>query len=271
MTLSTKLSREKIEEAASFILDACTAGRLIERLPVVCTPSDVDDAYAIQTAILEQRNHDAGGWFVAASNPDMQRQLGLKEAYSARWGNGRFLGSGAVVSSVGSLPVALEAEITFRLGRDLLPREKEYGVAEVIRAVDAVFPSFEVVISCFSDWMEQQPLNLIAEGGVAQLLVLGAPVQDWRSLNLAETPVTVRINGAVAATGSGGNVMGDPINVLVWLANHSSRRGIGLRRGELCNTGMCAPVCFVKPGDQATTDFGALGTVDVAIGRGKHK
>jgi 2-keto-4-pentenoate hydratase len=60
--------------------------------------------------------------------------------------------------------------------------------------------------------------------------------------------------------------MDGPVSVLVWLANHASNRGVGLEKGQLCNTGMCAPVFWVNPGDRAVADFGELGTVEVEVG-----
>ena len=263
------LTEEETQRAAKLILDACAGGRLIEQLPAHCTPTTIEEAYAIQAQVFNARQLETQGWYVAATNPDMQRQLGLKEAFSARWGRGRFLLSGAEIAGPGELPVALEAEITLRLGRSLPVRAAPYRTEEVAEAVEAVHPSFEVVISCFSDWPNQPALNLIAEGGPEQYLVLGGGVDAWRCLDLEDLPVEVTANNATVARGHSANVMGGPLNVLTWLANHASRRGIGLRSQQLCNTGMCAPLCVVKPGDRVRATFGALGMVELSVtGRG---
>lgn len=252
-------------EAAGFILAACDAGQLVDVMPEP-RPHDLADAYAVQDLVFSRRGDGAAGWFASATNRSMLKQLGLEEPYAARWRAGRKVGSPALVRQPGQLPIALEAEVTFELRRDLPARAAAYGEDEVLDAVAAVRPSFEVVISCFADWMNQPPLNLIAEGGTEQVLVCGAAHPDWRSLDLAALPVRVLVDGAERAAGSTSLVLDGPVSVLVWLANHASRRGFGLKAGQYCNTGMCAPVHFASVGERAVAHFGPLGTVEVTVG-----
>lgn len=255
-----------IDSGAREILAACAEGRLIRTMRAAA-PRRLQDAYAMQDRLFALHGETgAAGWFASATNRDMLRQLGLREPYAARWRPNRFLQAPALVAAPGNLPIALEAEVTFRLGRDLPPRAETYGAAEVAAAVDAVHPSLEIVISCFEDWITQPPLNLVAEGGTAQFLVYGAGRADWQDLDLAGLPVTLTVNGCLRAEGAGRNVLDGPLSVLVWLANHAAARGEGLRANQLCNTGMCAPVVAVQPGDRAIAAFGALGAVEVAVG-----
>jgi 2-keto-4-pentenoate hydratase len=260
------LSESDVGRATDFLLEATAGGRLIDALPLDCTPGTIDEAYAIQAKVFAARESGAAkGWYVGAANPDMQRQLGLNEAFSARWRTDRFLPSGAVVAQHGNLPTALEAEVTLRLGQDLPPREREYQPEEVARAVESMHASIEVVITCFSDWLNQLPLSLIAEGGPEQYLVVGPPVTDWQALDLESMPVAMTVNDSTVAEGNVTNVTGGPLGVLVWLANHASRRGIGLGRGQFVNTGTCAPPYWVEPGDQARACFERLGDVELTI------
>lgn len=261
-----RLSEDDVARAAEFLLEASAAGRLIDGLPLDCTPETIEDAYAIQAAIFTARESGAAkGWYVGAANPDMQRQLGLDEAFSARWRTDRFLPSGAEVSHHGALPTALEAEITFCLGQDLPPRDSDYHHEEVADAVESMHASIEVVITCFSDWLNQRPLSLIAEGGPEQYLVLGLQVSDWQTLEQQALEVVVDVNGSTVAEGNLTNVTGGPLGVLVWLANHASRRGIGLRRGQFVNTGTCAAPYWVEPGDRVRACFARLGEVELTI------
>jgi 2-keto-4-pentenoate hydratase len=77
----------------------------------------------------------------------------------------------------------------------------------------------------------------------------------------------VWINGARAATGSGGNVLGDPRNALVWLAEGLRRHGRTLRAGELVTTGTTTAPVPVGPGDEVRADFGELGEVEFRFAR----
>ena len=62
--------------------------------------------------------------------------------------------------------------------------------------------------------------------------------------------------------GSGANVLGDPRNVLVWLANALSERGLGLKAGQVVTTGSAADVIQVNSGDEVIADFGSLGVAE---------
>ena len=39
-------------------------------------------------------------------------------------------------------------------------------------------------------------------------------------------------NGTVGVEGAGANALGDPLFFLTWLANHLSKRGIGIKAGR---------------------------------------
>src|SRR5262249_38252356 len=83
----------------------------------------------------------------------------------------------------------------------------------------------------------------------AWFFVLGPEAANWRAVDLAAHPVIAYRNGAVAQSGSGANVLGDPRAALAWLANDRARRGDGLRAGEVVTTGTCVKPVAVAPGD----------------------
>jgi 2-keto-4-pentenoate hydratase len=65
------------------------------------------------------------------------------------------------------------------------------------------------------------------------------------------------------AEGSGANVLGDPVEALVWLANDQRQRGDGLRAGQAVITGSCTGVNMAEAGDKARAEFGTLGAVEL--------
>jgi 2-keto-4-pentenoate hydratase len=73
------------------------------------------------------------------------------------------------------------------------------------------------------------------------------------------------INGKPVATGSGGNVLGDPRVALTWIANELSTYAGGIAAGQFVTTGTCVIPPAVMPGDVFTADFGDLGTHEVRL------
>ena len=72
-------------------------------------------------------------------------------------------------------------------------------------------------------------------------------------------------DGEEVAAGIGADVLGDPCEAMVWLANELRARGLGLLAGDLVITGACTPPHPIAAGDAMTGDFGALGRVEVAF------
>ena len=63
-------------------------------------------------------------------------------------------------------------------------------------------------------------------------------------------------------------MLGHPLSALTWLANELSRRGEGMRAGDLVAAGTCTGLHFADPGSTVLADFGpALGRVTIRFGR----
>ena len=92
-----------------------------------------------------------------------------------------------------------------------------------------------------------------------------ARTADWRGLDLKSHRVAVRVNGAAGGAGEGARALGDPMNVMMWLANQQARVGRGLKAGVIVSTGTCTGIDAVAPGDTVVADIGTLGTVDIAF------
>jgi len=159
-----------------------------------------------------------------------------------------------------------EAEFAFRMGDDLPPRRDPYTQAEVLARVAALHPSIELPDSRYEHFERVGALQLIADNACAHYFVLGAAAPDsWRTLDLSQYKVRGLRNGAVAETGQGANVLGDPRFALTWVANELSRFGYGLKKDQVVMTGTCVKPMAIAVGDRIQADFGELGTVSVAI------
>lgn len=72
-------------------------------------------------------------------------------------------------------------------------------------------------------------------------------------------------NGAVAESGVGANVLGDPRIALTWLVNELSQFGYRLRKNQVVITGTCVKPMPIAVGDRIEGDFGKLGGISVKI------
>ena len=82
---------------------------------------------------------------------------------------------------------------------------------------------------------------------------------------LSDNQHVVELNGAELGRGSGRDVLGGPMKVLEWLADHLSQRGRGLRAGDIVMTGSIVPTQFPRSGDRYTFDLAGIGKLSLAV------
>jgi 2-keto-4-pentenoate hydratase len=166
----------------------------------------------------------------------------------------------------GNIMRVAEAEFAFRMRASLPPRERVYGVQEVLDAVESVHPAVEVPDSRYEDYARVGAPQLIADCACACWLIVGeAADADWRPLDLASHQVATFLNDRPSATGVGSNVLRDPRLALTWLANELRTYGQGLTAGDIVTTGTCIDPVAITPGDSFRVDFGQLGELVVFL------
>jgi 2-oxo-3-hexenedioate decarboxylase/2-keto-4-pentenoate hydratase len=126
-------------------------------------------------------------------------------------------------------------------------------------AVGACMAAIEVVDDRYEDYRALDVPTLIADDFFNAAGVLGAPVASWRDLDLAAVRGRMRINGAEAGTGRGGDILGHPLEALAWLANALAARGSCLRRGEFVLLGSVVETQWVAAGDRVEVEIEGLG------------
>jgi 2-keto-4-pentenoate hydratase len=253
--------------AAETLFDMRLTKRTAAGLPPDAVPPTLADAYRAQELLvrkmLAQRGGTTIGYKIAATNVTAQRQMDV---------DGPFLGTllGATSHrSPASLPASaftlriVEAEFGFEMGADVPPSDVPYTAETISPFIAHALPAIEVVDHRFHDWRLVGAPTLAADNAIHGAWVEGEPVRDWRKLDLSQHPVSVIVNGAPWREGSGANVLGNPLNVVAWLANELPKHGRVLRRDEKISTGTTAEVYFAKAGDRVTADFGALGKAEV--------
>ena len=77
--------------------------------------------------------------------------------------------------------------------------------------------------------------------------------------------VVIKRNGHVWQRGTGAEVLGNPLNVIAWLANELGRRGQAIEAGQLVATGSLTSILTPQVGDVVDISFTNLGTIQLGI------
>jgi len=247
--------RQDQAEAAARLLIAARDGEPIAELPADCRPRSDADAYQIQDSVIRGLGEAIGGWKVGAAAPAAAAFCAPIFARMTR-------PSPATYSAQELRLIAIEAELAFRLGRDLPARSTPYQAAEVTAGA-TLHPVVEIVDSRYVDFRSLDRASILADNFSNGGLVWGAAVPGWEGLDLRHTKVRVTEDGKPFADSSMG-VARDPVAALVDFANLMRARG-GVTAGTFVTTGSWTGMVFTRHGTKISADFGPLGHVDIAF------
>jgi len=246
------------------------SGQVLSTLPDACRPLSTEQGYAAQGQLSIVAGRAVLGWKIAATSTNGQAHINVDGPLAGRLLSGQVFNSGATVPSAGNRMRVAEPEFAFAMGQTLTPHAAPYTQDQVMAAVAALHPAIEVPDSRLDPFTAAGQAQLLADNACARHFVLGPAAPDvWRTLDLSAYPVQACVvrDEALRFTraGTGGNVLGDPRIALTWLANHLSRLGIPLQKGQVVTTGTCMVPLELEPGDTAHADFGLLGCVSMTF------
>lgn len=252
------LSQSAVDAHAETVYDAFANKDPIEPL----TEEDdlsVDDAYAIQSAVIDRILGDEDGvlgYKLGLVSGAKQEQLGIDEPIYCAVPED-FVLDGPIPASELIAP-RVEAEIGLVLGADLEP---PVTTTDVLANTARVVPVIEVLESRFEAWAIPSAQDVIADITSGCRVVVGERQLDVADVDLAMEGVAVWKNGELVETGLGADIMGHPAKGVPWLADRAADQGATLQAGDLVMTGGITAAVDIEPGDSVTVEFGSLGTV----------
>jgi 2-keto-4-pentenoate hydratase len=243
------MASDRIGRAAARLAAAHRTGSRLPGLPEADAPTSTEEAWAIQRAVLDLRGIGIGG-FKAAVPPNQPGFGAIMPDAGLR------TGATALHLKPGE-SIGIEAEIAFRVMRDIPPGASEDDLLASVIALPAV----ELVASRYADGAEPSHLVRVADNFSNAGFVAGSDAPGWRGLDLSRLHVHLRIGDAVIADKHGGNPAGDPLVPLRWLVGFLPSVGLQLLAGHVVTTGSCTGLVPAQAGQRVTARFEGLGEV----------
>ena len=240
--------------AARMLVAARRERRLIERLPLDCRPGDLAAGYAVQAQVAGMLGA-IGGWKIGAADPGgtpLYAPIFVTDIHQ----------SGATLAGKEFPCAIIEAEIAFRLLQDLRVGDVAHDAASVARAVERV-PALEIYRSRYREpgaaEEAEQLADCLANGGLivgvgVESVIAGGAMPTW-DIDLAVDDTLEQVRAAR-------HPAGDPLQLVVWLANHLNRCGSLLSAGQVVTTGamLLAPI-----GRSVRGEWQGLGSVSASF------
>ncbi|WP_170234945.1 2-keto-4-pentenoate hydratase [Croceicoccus sediminis] len=230
--------------------------------------TDIDMGYAVQDAIVRALA-DGGqgplaGYKAGMTSKTMQQAFGIDSPIAGRVMGANMLSSGAQLRQADHLHLGLESELAFVLSRDIAEPLGDSDDA-VLDHIANAHAAFEVVDDRHTDRSVVTAPSLVAENIWNVGAVLGDGVSPSRLGAIDGRAGRYYENGTEIETGSTSDVLGNPLNVVRWLANFQLSRGEMLRKGQTVLTGSITALRFPERETLCRFELDGLPAVEVEI------
>jgi 2-keto-4-pentenoate hydratase len=258
----------RVSAACEYLFDLRVTHGSVAALPADVAPRSLAEGYQIQERLVRKLLDQFGGhpigYKIACTSELAQKALGVDGPFF-----GVLLSSSSRVTpatlSGGDFTVrCAEAEFGFEMAHDV-PAGPVYTAETVRDFIGTALPSIEIVDHHYHNWQVVGAPSLLADNAIHGAWVAGEPYSGWRNIDFARHPVALIVNNERTFHGSGAAVLGNPLNVVAWLANELPKFGRRLCRGDRVTTGVTTDIYLAQPGDRLAADFGVLGRVELSF------
>lgn len=263
-------------------LDDVAVNRLLgdynARRPAANLPENLTmaDANCTRSKLQQRLAGQAGrlaGYKAGLTNPAVQKRFNTTEPVWGALYTNMLLNSGATVDAAFGARPLYEADLLVRVKSAAINNAKT--PAEVLAQVDQIIPFIELPDLVVETPAQINGAALSALNVGARLGVRGAPlmvpqdaVGQARVLNELRD-MNVRLVDAADAPlggGKGSDVLGHPLNAVVWLAQALKAEGLSLRPGQVVSLGSFSALLPPKAGQKVTAHYdGVTGLQPVTV------
>jgi 2-keto-4-pentenoate hydratase len=248
----------------------------MQRIQMPSFPDDVtlEEAVEAQAEFVTRIRDVIGprvGYKAGLTNASVQQRFGVDQPLFGVMLQKMLLESGAVVDAkFGARPMH-EGDLMVRVGSASINDAKTRE--EALAGLDSVVPFIELPDLLFAQGVKMSAPAIAAINVGARLGVMGTPIplnpeQDWLDrLRNFELTILDR-DGQVLAEGKGSNLLGHPLEVVLWLKDALAEKDIRLEEGDLLSLGTVTKLFPAEAGARITARYTGLdpsGPAEVSV------
>ncbi len=247
---------------AQYLLSAVEDRRDVQAITKQVDELSIDDAYAIQAALLELqlgRGDTLAGAKLGLTSAAKQEQMGVTEPVYG-WLPATSVLQDSVVDLSELIHPRCEPEIVFVLAQDLAGPGVTAG--DVLDATDTITGGIEIIDSRYEAFSFTLP-DVIADNTSAARVAVADEGVGARDVDLTTEGCVFEIDGEITGTATGAALLGDPAACVAMLANHLGKHGQKLEAGWIVLAGAATDARPLNDGTVATARYSHFGPVTV--------
>lgn len=213
----------------------------------------LEEAKEIQQQFLGEISEELGpvvGYKAGLTSENAQKQFKVSQPLLGTLFQQMLLPNGQRISpNFGSRPMS-EGDLIVRVGSEDINNAKT--PQEALASLDAVIPFIELPDLVYSQDVKLDAPAILAINVGARYGIVGEPIfldsaAEWESRLNNLTLEILDADGKVLATGKGSNLLGNPLNVVLWIRDSLRAEGKQLKKGDLLSLGTITQLMPVKP------------------------
>jgi 2-keto-4-pentenoate hydratase len=240
----------------------------ITRFDNTMTLSAAEKAQEEFIAVISKEFGEPVGYKAGLTNPHVQHAFGVNRPVRGTLLRKMLLPNGAVVpADFGAIPVS-EGDLVVRVGDEAINQAKT--PAEALAGLDAVIPFLELPDMVFEKGLKLTGPAIVAINVGARFGVMGEPIpltagpqwQQWLKNFILQI---YDEKGALVAEGKGTALMGDPLDVVLWIKDSLAAEGKKLKKGDLLSLGTVTRPIPAKAGTGIRAKYMGLAKTPVEV------
>ncbi len=241
-------------DAADLLIRLRDGVEPLDSLPAALRPTDLAAGYQLQHTIHARRG-DRAGWKIGCTTPVMQAYMKIAHPCAGGIRAPDIHHRRLEVATSAHRRLGIECEIAVRLAH---PLSGAVDRTTALTAIADVMGAIELVEDRYVDWPKMDLPTLVADDFFQRAAILGDPIADWRSRELGHLVGRLEQTGLPTVSGRGADILGDPVNALIWLAGHTA-----LAAGTVILLGSVVKTQWIGPGEHARVTFDGSSVADV--------
>ena len=255
---------------------AYLAEQFLKKIPL----NSYDQAMTMEQAMLIQAQFikslkptfgEVVGYKAGLTNPDVQKAFGVNHPLRGTLLKKMLLKSGAEVeANFGSRPL-YEGDLILRVGSVEINKAKT--LQEILKHIDAVIPFIELPDITYAKEVKINGPALAAVNVGARFGITGAPIPVKASKEWMDRLKNFKLQihdekGSVLGEGQGTSLLGDPLNVVMWIRDSLKAEGKKLNKGDLLSLGSITKLTPPTPNTTIRAvylDLDPKGPVEISV------
>ena len=234
----------------------------------------MEEAMKVQeqfVALLVKEFGEPVGYKAGLTNPDIQKAFGVSSPVRGTLLKRMILQNGVVIpADFGTRPMS-EGDLLVRVGDEAINQAKT--PEEMLKYIDAVIPFIELPDLVYDKNVKLNApalvaINVGARYGVAGEAIAIKATPEWRDRLKNFTLRIFDEKGALVSEGKGSSLLGDPLNVVLWIKDSLAAEGKKLKKGDVLSLGSLTKMIPSKPGSSVRARYIGLdpeGPVEIMV------